>query len=346
MNEARRVTMKDVAEAVGCNKSTVSLALRNRPEVAEETRRRIQEVADRLGYVPDPALSAVAASRWDPTRHRRRDTGATIAFVYSRPPDDDTPVRYCQAARIAAEARGYRLEVFHENEFPNVARLENILVARGIRGMIYSPAARADFGRGLVYDFPRLAVVTCAYGWTRLPFHSVNFDWFSATQTCWRELYSRGYRRIGAALFAHRPPAEDDFARFGATMAHDLLAGDTQAIPPLTADHADEAAFVDWVRRCRPDAIVAFHPGVWFWLRNPKHGLPQGIALASLMTGGEPDIAGTEFLVEKIGEAALELLVASLLLNERGLPKIPRAVMIEPSFVAGPSAPPKPGHPR
>jgi LacI family transcriptional regulator len=263
--------------------------------------------------------------------------------VYSRPPDEGTPVRYCEAARRAAEARGYRLEVFYESEFPNVARLESILVARGIRGMLYSPATSADFGRKHVYAFPRLAVVACAYGWTRLPFHSVNFDWFAAVQTCWRELHARGYRRIGAALFAHRPPAEDDYARFGAAMANDLLAGDAECLPPLTTDHADEASFVEWVKKHRPDAIVAFHAGVWFWLRNPKNRLPRDIAFASLMTSQEPGIAGTEFLVEKIGETALDLLVASLLLNERGLPKVPRSVMIEPHFVDGPSAPPKRG---
>jgi LacI family transcriptional regulator len=341
MNQGRRVTMKDVSEAVGCNKSTVSLALRNRPEVAEETRKRVQAAAERLGYVPDPVLSAVAASRWDPTRHHRRDTGATVAFVYSRPPDEGTPARYCEAARVAAEARGYRLEVFYESEYPNVSRLESILVARGIRGMIYNPATSGDFGRKLAYEFPRLTVVACAYGWTRLPFHSVNFDWFAAVQTCWRELYARGYRRIGAALFAHHPPAEDDFARFGAAMANELLAPGTDPVPPLTTVHANDASFVAWVKEHRPDAIVGFHAGLYFQLRDPKNRLPQDIAFASLITSQHPEIAGTEFLVEKIGEAALELLVASLLLNERGLPKIPRSVMIEPSFVAGPSAPTK-----
>ncbi len=36
---------------------SVSLALRNRPEVSAKTRRRILSIATRLGYVPDARLS-------------------------------------------------------------------------------------------------------------------------------------------------------------------------------------------------------------------------------------------------------------------------------------------------
>jgi LacI family transcriptional regulator len=43
-------TIIDVAAVAGVSKSTVSNALRNRPGVADTTRRRVQEAVDRLGY--------------------------------------------------------------------------------------------------------------------------------------------------------------------------------------------------------------------------------------------------------------------------------------------------------
>jgi LacI family transcriptional regulator len=46
----RRVTIKDVAEECGLALSTVSNALTNKSYVTEETRRRVQEAASRLGY--------------------------------------------------------------------------------------------------------------------------------------------------------------------------------------------------------------------------------------------------------------------------------------------------------
>lgn len=46
----RRVTMTDVAEASGVSAATVSLALRNKPGIPDDTRRRILQTADQLGY--------------------------------------------------------------------------------------------------------------------------------------------------------------------------------------------------------------------------------------------------------------------------------------------------------
>lgn len=43
-------TAKDIAQKLGISVSTVSIALNNRPGISEETRKRIQETAEELGY--------------------------------------------------------------------------------------------------------------------------------------------------------------------------------------------------------------------------------------------------------------------------------------------------------
>ena len=48
-----RVTLQDVADAVGVSRSTVSLVLSNHPRISEETRQRVQDSVDKLGYVYD-----------------------------------------------------------------------------------------------------------------------------------------------------------------------------------------------------------------------------------------------------------------------------------------------------
>lgn len=58
-----RVTMRDVAAAAQTSMISVSRAFRGSPLVSSTLRTRIEEVADRLGYVPDRAASALASAR-------------------------------------------------------------------------------------------------------------------------------------------------------------------------------------------------------------------------------------------------------------------------------------------
>src|SRR5690606_18960558 len=53
----KRVAITDVAQAAGVSKMTVSRALRGERGIAAATRERIQVLAEKLGYRPDPAVS-------------------------------------------------------------------------------------------------------------------------------------------------------------------------------------------------------------------------------------------------------------------------------------------------
>lgn len=57
------VSVESVAERAGVSVSTVSRALRSVPGVSMETRKRVQAVADELGYSASPAASRLATGR-------------------------------------------------------------------------------------------------------------------------------------------------------------------------------------------------------------------------------------------------------------------------------------------
>jgi len=59
----RPLTLRDVSEASGVSEMTVSRVLRNKGDVSEATRARVQEAAKRLGYVPNKIAGALASSR-------------------------------------------------------------------------------------------------------------------------------------------------------------------------------------------------------------------------------------------------------------------------------------------
>lgn len=58
----RPLTLRDVSEASGVSEMTVSRVLRNKGDVSEATRHKVQEAAKRLGYVPNKIAGALASS--------------------------------------------------------------------------------------------------------------------------------------------------------------------------------------------------------------------------------------------------------------------------------------------
>ena len=63
MQIRRRVTIDDIARHAGVTKTTVSRALNDRPDVNPETRDRIAEIAERLGYVPSATAKVLRTGR-------------------------------------------------------------------------------------------------------------------------------------------------------------------------------------------------------------------------------------------------------------------------------------------
>ncbi|GAA3883785.1 LacI family DNA-binding transcriptional regulator [Saccharothrix violaceirubra] len=61
----KRPTISDIAKAAGVSTGAVSYALNNRPGVSEPTRRRIRDIADRLGWAPSSAARSLSAARAD-----------------------------------------------------------------------------------------------------------------------------------------------------------------------------------------------------------------------------------------------------------------------------------------
>src|SRR3954469_12289274 len=58
-----RVSIRDVAREAGVSVTTVSHALNGKGRLNPETRDRVREVADRLGYRPNPAARSLVSGR-------------------------------------------------------------------------------------------------------------------------------------------------------------------------------------------------------------------------------------------------------------------------------------------
>jgi DNA-binding LacI/PurR family transcriptional regulator len=58
-----QVTIKDIAKQLGISPSTVSRALKNHPDISEETRKAVNELADKLRYQPNAVALSLKQSR-------------------------------------------------------------------------------------------------------------------------------------------------------------------------------------------------------------------------------------------------------------------------------------------
>ena len=111
---SRRVTLRDIARHAGCHFTTVSLALRGRPEIPSRTRERILELARELGYEPDPLLAALASYRHD---RRGAHYRATLGWVTNFPTrrgwaEEEIYREYHVGARERAQSLGFDLQEF------------------------------------------------------------------------------------------------------------------------------------------------------------------------------------------------------------------------------------------
>lgn len=340
---ARRVTLGDVARAAGVGVMTVSRALRNQPRVAARTRALVLSTAERLGYRPDPALSALVRYR-----HARQPRPIHAAFAWLNPWPEPAHLRryrdfdlYWSGALEAAGRRGFRLEEFAvDPESPE--RSAAVLRARGIRGVLLPPGPLAQ---AWVKRFPwdDFSVVNLSARPELPAMHLVTADQCRNARTAWHRLVELGYRRIGYAgtLWAENQTGA------GVLWAQHWC----EELPrlPLCALTEDQAAsmplLADWLRIQRPDAVLTNLAALPTWLRRLGVRVPRDLALASTTIIDCPIPAGIHQNPEEIGRAAALTLDSLLSDNDNGLPAVGRHLLIEGTWVDGPTAPGRPRTP-
>jgi LacI family transcriptional regulator len=125
-----RVTIKQVAREAGVSTQTVSRVINDRPDVAPETRQRILEVIERLGYQP----SALARSL---IRRRSHTLGVAIAGLKFLGPSGTL-----SGITKQAEAMGYALLLKELLDFDTdeVASPLSAFLSRQVDGIIWAVA--------------------------------------------------------------------------------------------------------------------------------------------------------------------------------------------------------------
>jgi len=125
------VRMKDIARDLGVSLMTVSKALRNHVDISSETRRRVLNRAQQLGYQPNWAARSLVA-------HRTYMAGLVIPDLMH---SFFAEVAKAAASRLAP--RGYQIIIVNSEEDSEVEQHEiEALLARYVDGLIIASAQK------------------------------------------------------------------------------------------------------------------------------------------------------------------------------------------------------------
>jgi DNA-binding LacI/PurR family transcriptional regulator len=332
---ATRVTIRDIAKAAGVHFTTVSLALRGSSQLPVSTRDRIRDIAEQLGYRPDPMLSALNVYR----RSRRPPRfQATLAWINNWPEREALHRNECfgeyfEGARMRAEKMGYLLEEFWLAERGMTPeRLNGILKARNIDGILLAPQPAPRMFPAL--DFSNLAVVSLGYSLQPSVFHVVTNHHFHSMSLMLDRLRELGYRRIG---FFGEEQWDDK-------VEHGWIGGLALArwrdpslcdIPPLLEGNTRDRDLTRWLRANRPDVVISYSAAC-DWLRRLGCEIPAKIGFASLsLDQGNTELSGLYQNNIRIGETAVDFLISMLHSGERGIPRTPTRVLVESEWMPG-----------
>jgi LacI family transcriptional regulator len=337
--------MCQVAEAVGVHQTTVSLALRNHPSIPASTRERIRQAAERLGYRPNALLTAFNFHRV--ASHPAKGAPA-IAMIFDgmmnpRSREHEYPRQLLEAARLAAEQRGYRLEIFIlEEDGLQPRRLARVLATRGITGVIFSTFSRQR--RSLELDWPRLCAVKIESLHVAPALNAISNDQWQATRIGLRRLRELGYRRIGLVA------SQEDEDRLGEPFRTGMLVEQEEIprrerVPPLIFAGRREARLdelVDeWSRTHAVDAILSNWNNLIDVVRRCRRRVPEEIAVASLDLPAKPgELAGVMQNHHLVARQAVEQVVLLLQTHQRGVPQMASVTFVPGQWRDGASAPP------
>lgn len=323
-----KVTLRQIAAKAGVSAMTVSRALKDNPRISLATRRRIRRLADELGYTPHPYVSALMSGL---RRTQAEAPRVNLAVFYFGGRENLVRHAFYHGIVERAKATGYAVEGFrYDDPATTPARLRDILLSRGIRGIILMPAPEGFASIG--FDFNGFAAATLGHTIVNPPLPRVANDTYSVTFQTLDELRARGYRRIGLIITEY----VNRLAKFLYSAAllsyHAHVAPQLHLVEHTLLEPADKPASVravsDWIRTEKLDAVISpvFGIPLYEFLLKAGVRIPARVAYIHLLDYHDPDVTSMRQMGRMMGEKAVDLVIAMINRNEFTPPAYPQIV--------------------
>lgn len=316
-----RITVKDIAKLLNINASTVSRALKDHPDISKETRDRVKQVAQDLGYQPN--LQAITF------RNRK---SRLIGLIIP-----DMNMYFFPAVIKAIEEKvrkeGYNLLVLHSNNTLEGEQNNTKICERlGVEGLLVSVSAQSEelthfeelSERGIpVVLFDRIV--------DQRDFPLVCIDDFQVAYKVVEHLYERGRRKI-CGVFDDPHLSISRHRREGYEKAlrdHGLEVRPDWIFHADSSDAAQHKLYKILDLPDRPDAIFTMSDqllvGIMQACLSMNFNIPEDVAIAAISNGlvpnfWQPTITYMHHSGEEVGATAADVLFRSI--REENVPHL------------------------
>ena len=332
-------TIRSLASSLGLSVATVSEALRDSLKVKEPTRLRVKRAAERAGYRVNPLLGATLSAL---RRSRHQSFSGVLALVdASIDGRTDLMLFHREVARGAesrAQELGFKTEVFWVGpKAPalSVPRLNSVLRARGIHGVIFLPFEKRQDYSG--FDLANMAAVSMDHRLLNPSLHTIQPDHYLSMRRALQLLTDRGYQRIGLCLEAPKDERVD-YKWSSGFLSFFRLTGQKLEVPPLITPKLEPKNFNAWVKKYRPDLVIGHKQVITDWLTAQKLRVPEDVGFFRInVTERSEPCAGLDLLPQRLGATAVETVVGMLHRRESGAARFPNSISIDALFTDGPT---------
>lgn len=329
-----KVTLSQIAERAGVSKATVSRALENHPRISENTRKKVQSIAEKMGYQKNPLVRNIMQQHraWG----KQNQFNGTLAFITSHPDANiwkkhTISMDAYRGIEMRTKQFNFKVETFWaKNKEITGKRLTQILLSRGIRGLIIAPTNTTSTKINL--DWTQFASIAITYSFRHPYINRIVNHQNHSLQVAFKKLREQGFERIGLAM----RKIHDERTEFNYHAAFTAVQSEIDAsahVPMHQVESIEKSSFQKWLRKYKPDAIIINDLETLALIHTLKIKIPQSLAVVSLNRLMFPELPGINQNYTAIGKKAVDIVIAQLHRNELGFPESPTTTLIEGKWI-------------
>jgi LacI family transcriptional regulator len=181
-----KLTIREIAKMAGVSTTVVSFVMNGKPGVNEDTRRRVQDVLDRTGFMPNlTSRRMILKKSFNISVIKRKDSSPFDNLFY---------FEIAQGLADASESRGYNLVFTSVPEKNGRLQLPEIVRRKDADGVVFLQDTDGEILLKLQSEGIPFVVADAHRGMDIIP--SVSADYEEAAFTATRYLTDNGHREI------------------------------------------------------------------------------------------------------------------------------------------------------